>query len=332
MNSETKNETQDKNPKTTLPEVSEASGPLLPGELTEALGRHVLPWALAILAVAVVSGGILIYQQHTQSQSQKAAVSLSTARTAEDYENVVRRYSGTAVNVPALLKAAKAYYDQNEFDKAIEKYDAFKNRYPNHELVDVAEVGRLHCLEAKQQFAEALPGFTEFAAKKTDHYLRPQAMLGRARCLARMGRTEEARTACEDCSVAYPKTLWAQAAEDLLFSLKRIEAQAAAPQVQATPMPTPPEAIQLPAAPVVAAPAAPAVAKPAAPVVAAPIAPIAVEPAAPVVAEPAAPVTVEAAAPVAVAPAAPVVAEPAAPVAVEPAAAVPAPAAPTPAP
>ena len=174
-----------------------------------------------LLIVAAIGIALYRYYGSSDSKKQEAAEKLFSAKNTQELELLLNQNSSSSVAPLALLKLAKINFNSGNYDMALTKYNDFKTKYPQHELVDAAEIGKLHCLEARNQTQDALAGFTTFVTVKTIHLLYAEAVLGKARCLDQLGRQKEAATVYEDFIAAYPKSPWTSKIEDLLAALKK---------------------------------------------------------------------------------------------------------------
>jgi len=120
-----------------------------------------------------------------------------------------------------VLRLAKAYFDAGNYDLALSRYTDFEKDFPRHAMLEVAKVGRFHCMEGRGQLQEALALYDTFLRATPAHFLAPQAMFGKARCLEQLGRADEARAVYEDFIVAQPDSPWVFRAQDLLDSMDR---------------------------------------------------------------------------------------------------------------
>jgi TolA-binding protein len=190
-------------------------------ELQELIGKFGREAAVVAAVVLCVVAGILWYQRHVRATAQRASSMLTAAKTAKDFEAVVEEFGSTAVGPMAQLGLAKKHFDSGNYDLALAKYEEFKTKYPNDEWSAGAELGRLHCLEAKGQLAEADQGFVAFVAAHPDHFLTPEATLAHGRCLDKLGKFDEARAVYEEFMAAHPKSAWLSRAEEMLADAKR---------------------------------------------------------------------------------------------------------------
>jgi TolA-binding protein len=193
-------------------------------QLRKFLHTHGMTLVIGIcLLIAAIILPIL-YRNHIQKQTTEASEKLFTAKTTKDFEELISQYPSTPASPLADLKLAKMYFDSAKYDISLDKYLDFKEKYPQHELLEVAEMGRLHCMEAKAQLEDALAGFSLFAQKHPEHFLMPQAVLGQGRCMEQMGRNIEAKALYEDFIAKHPESAWSQRMEEVLQTVnKKIE-------------------------------------------------------------------------------------------------------------
>ena len=177
--------------------------------------------ALGACVAALAVAGLRYYQHRSARRVQEAAAKFTTVRTAQDLEAMLTQYASTPVAPLVLARLAKVHYNAGDYDMAFTKYSQFLARFPKHPMARVAEVGRLHCMEAKGDWEEARKGYALFAESNTNHFLRTQALLGRARCLRLLGRQDDARIAYEDFVAQYPEKRWTTVAEEALTAIRK---------------------------------------------------------------------------------------------------------------
>ena len=174
--------------------------------------RLVVTAGIAIVVVIAVA----VYRARKAESIVDAAQILNGAKTTKDIETVVEKHASTPYAPLAMLKLAKMHFNAGDYDKALTQYVEFRQKYPQHPMVDGAELDRIYCLEAMGRTEEALKGFADFSAQHPDHFLTAQAMFGQARCLEQTGRDQEAKTVYEDFIAAHPDSGWVSKAEELL--------------------------------------------------------------------------------------------------------------------
>ncbi len=185
-------------------------------EFIEYMKTNGLRLLINIAAAAALILGYMAYTTYSKTNQNASMEQLSKAKSIQDVESIVGKYPKSAAAPLALLQIAKMTYQSGNYDMALSKFTEFKDKYPKHEFVDVAENGRIHCIEARGQIQEALDAFSLFADSKPGHYLRPEALFGKARCMEQLGKFDDARTVYEEIIAADPKGGWAPRAEEAL--------------------------------------------------------------------------------------------------------------------
>lgn len=222
-----------------------------------------------IITVAIalaVAFGVYMHFNNKAKDEYEARKLLMLVKNTKDLEYIVAKYPSTPSAPLAYIYAAKLYYDSGEYNVAMGKYIAFKEKYPKHMLMDAAELGAVCCMEARNQIKDALVGYRSFQKKYANSCLKPQAIFGEARCLAEFGQLNEARVLYENFIAANPESGWIIYAKENLEKLnKKAEkgsivspapaSPAAVPPVVALPSP----ATTMPAVPSVVVPQTPPV-------------------------------------------------------------------------
>lgn len=198
-------------------------------QVREWLRVHGARSVVLFLALAIVLGASVMYRSRQKAMVDEAAFQLGMARQVQDLETVAAQYSSTPSAPLAVLTLAKTYYDNGDFDRALNKYLEFTQNYPKNELLPAALLGQYHCMEARLQFREALAGFEEFPKKYPDHFLRKFATFGKARCLEQLGQREDARVVYENFIASEKEGDWIPRAEEALADLKRSQISAKKP-------------------------------------------------------------------------------------------------------
>ena len=177
--------------------------------------------ALGIGAVLIMIIAVSVYRGRISGRLEEASTRLTNARSLDDLEVLVEDYPSTPTAPLALLKLAKGYFNSGNYDTALSKYSDFQRIYAKHSMIEIAELGKIHCMEAKGLTEEAITAFASFAAAHPDHYLTPQATLGQGRCLEQIGRLEEAKKIYESFIDEHPESEWLSKAEDILKRLEK---------------------------------------------------------------------------------------------------------------
>ncbi len=195
-----------------------------PDELVEVmdfLRRHRVSIGIAAVVAIIVIGSLMLYRHRRLQSIELASQTLASARTARDVQTVIDLYGSTPYAPLAMLRLAKMQFNDGDYAGAMQRYDDFLVRFPDHPMRSGAELGRVFCTEAMGRIEEAQRGFASFAARYTNHFLRTHAVFGHARCLEQMGRYGEAKAVYEDFVTAYPDSPAAARAEERLNAVKR---------------------------------------------------------------------------------------------------------------
>jgi predicted negative regulator of RcsB-dependent stress response len=189
-------------------------------EVARIYGARVL---IVVAACVLGIGGYVFTQTNQKNKIEEASSRLGLARQMQDLEAVAAQYPSTPAAPLAVIQLAKSYYDNGDYDMALNKYMEFEQKYSKHELLPAAVMGRLHCTEARMQFQEALTGFQDFVKQYPDHSLKNFALFGQGRCLEQLGRPDEARVIYENliASDTNQESEWVPRAEEALSDLKR---------------------------------------------------------------------------------------------------------------
>jgi len=266
-----------------LPAIVKAAPELLPvWDWWKKEGKSTL---LMLIAAAIVVVGVHGYRNYSKAKVANANQALVNAYNVEELETAVSNYGSTKLGSAIRLRLAKAYFDAERYQDALNVYDALAGKSGNEAFADIAVLGRAHALEGLSKFKEAQTIFADFAKASTNSYLVLDAKLSAARCQALQGdkdgavkaldalkeseKDEMAKSRIERMTDAIKRHDPKRAARSLLDAANAAAKDLAAAKKPAAPAPAPAAPAAKPAAPApapAAKPAAPApAAKPAAP-------------------------------------------------------------------
>ena len=146
-------------------------------------GKSTVIW---LLVAAIAVGGYYGWKNHRAAVKAAAADALVSAYTAEELEDAVSKFSGSATEGALKIRLAKSYFDAGRYDEALAQYEALDGKAPDG-FADIPAVGKAQCLEAQGKFAEAQKAFEAFAEANPKSCLKLTAQLGAVRCLAQAG-------------------------------------------------------------------------------------------------------------------------------------------------
>ena len=185
-------------------------------EVVEFLKRYGKLIGAGILAAAVTVLASRGCAHQKAAGIAKAEQELTAARTPQQLEEIVTKYSSTPTAPVALLNLAKTYFNNGDYAQARTQYERFLKNYKNHEMCSTAELGLAYCTEADGNFDGAAVQFAAFAEKHSKNYLKPLAILSIARCKEQAGKIDESRIVLEDFLAENTGTAWAGTAEGAL--------------------------------------------------------------------------------------------------------------------
>jgi predicted negative regulator of RcsB-dependent stress response len=196
--------------------------------------------AIALVAISVVTG----YRVYQERRETAASAMFSSARTANDYVQVISRYGETSAAAAAYLLLANIQREERKFPEANATLETFVAKFPQHELVSTARMAIAANLESLGKEDEALAMYQLIASTDAGSFTAPHALLTQARILQAKNRTEDARRICETIMTKYRDSYAGIEAARLLRTLKPSGSQSpgvgAAPSLSATPvMPAP---------------------------------------------------------------------------------------------
>lgn len=207
--------------------------------------------ALIVIILAVI--GYTGYRVYQNRREASAAEMLGGAKTPQEYQDVVTRYSGTPAAASANLLLAEKLRNEKKFAEANSALQSFIDRNPEHEFLSTAQLMMAANLEDMGKNDEALAIYQQVATKYPNSFSAPLAMISEVPLLKAKNRIEDARRVCEEILTKYRmpgqpveaakddrmETVWAAEAMRHLRSLKPPE-QPSTPTGAAAPNSAPP--------------------------------------------------------------------------------------------
>jgi TolA-binding protein len=175
----------------------------------------------AVLIVALLAMiGFAGYWVYSERQNSGAAGLLASAKSAQDYEQIIAHYPNTSAGASAYLLLAETQRQDKKFPEANETLRTFISKHPQHDLVSTARMAMATNLEAMGKSDEALSMYAQVAATFPKSYVAPFALLAQVELLKAKGRTDEARRVCETIMTQYRESIVAGEASRQLRSLR----------------------------------------------------------------------------------------------------------------
>jgi TolA-binding protein len=183
--------------------------------------------ALIVLLLAVI--GFTGYRFYSDRQAAAASALLASAKSAQEYQQVITRYPNTPASADAYLLLAEAERGEKRFAEANATLQAFITKNPNHEFVSTARMAMAANLESMGKSDEALSMYQQIASTYPNSFNAPLALLSQVYILKAKNRTEEARRICEAILTQHRTSFWAGEAMQELRLLKPSGPPEAAP-------------------------------------------------------------------------------------------------------
>jgi len=150
------------------------------------------------VAVALVAGGLvfggLAWRKGRAADANRA---FAQASALDELQAVVDTYGSMKVGNAARLRLAKAYFDAEDYEAALQTYEACLKKGEPPGFAGFARLGMAHTLEAMGSLDEATAAYVKFAEESPEHFLVPQAQMGLARVLTLQGKKDEAKLLLE---------------------------------------------------------------------------------------------------------------------------------------
>ena len=171
------------------------------------------------------------YRLYSERRDDAAANSLTSAKTAADFQKVIAQYPGTPAGGAAYLFLAEEQRKEKKFNEANTTLQSFVEKYPKHQLKGTARMAMAANLESLGKTDEALAAYQRLAADDPQGFTAPVALISEVRLLKEKNQNEEAQRVCETILTKYRESLVAGEATRQLRLLK--------PPVETIPAPTP---------------------------------------------------------------------------------------------
>lgn len=161
-----------------------------------------LVWLFVAIVVAICAYGFIHHQ--STLNANEAAEAFTAAKTVEDCDLVISRYSGTNAAANALLTKADLLWDQNKKTSAIESLKEFTSKHASHPLAVHALLGLGTKLDAMGDRKEAQAIFERITREFASSEAAPLAQVRLGDLLWADGKQDEAKKAYEELAVKFP--------------------------------------------------------------------------------------------------------------------------------
>ena len=173
---------------------------------------------LTIVVLAVI--GFTGYRFYSDRQAATASALLASAKSAQDYQQLIARYPNTSAGADAYLLLAEAERGEKKFSEATANLQVFITKNPSHEFVSTARMAMAANLESMGKSDEALSMYEQIASTYPNSFNAPLALLSQVYILKTKNRMDDARRICETILTQHRASFWAGEAMQELRLLK----------------------------------------------------------------------------------------------------------------
>ncbi len=192
-----------------------------------------LVWLFIAVVLALIAYGLISHQNTLKAN--EAAEAFTAAKTVEDCDLVISRYTGTNAAANAQLLKADLLWDQNKKSSAVDVLKAFTAKNTSHPLAVFALLGLGTKLDAMGERKEAQAIFERIINEFGSSEAAPLAQVRLGDLLWADGKADEAKKLYEDLSVKFPDQPQFQSVSD--ERLKWIAASLPTKEVEPPPAP-----------------------------------------------------------------------------------------------
>ncbi len=178
----------------------------------------VLLYAGLLIGVLAAYAAYEISVQHAQTSGRLA---FAEAKTADDFQSIIRNFPKTVVAGDARLMLAGQLRDGKKYDEATATLRAFIADTPLHPLISSAWLSLAETLDLAGKPDEALDTYQQTVTRFPDSYAAPIALAARAKLLQSGGKVEDAKRTYESVLAQYPESIVAREVMRELQVLKK---------------------------------------------------------------------------------------------------------------
>lgn len=171
---------------------------------------------VVIIALFAFAG----YRFYRDRRDAAASAMFGSAKTANDYAEVIDRYRDSPAAATAYLLLADGQRKEGKFAEANATLEQFINRFPQHELLPTARMAMAANFQSLGKTDEALATYQLVASVSAANFNASQALFEQAQILQAKNQTEDARRVCEKIMTQYRESYAAMQAARLLRTLK----------------------------------------------------------------------------------------------------------------
>jgi len=170
--------------------------------------------SFSILAV-IIAVGAVAYNKYEQAKL-KISSELTAAKTIDELKTVIAKYPDNITVFPARLKLGTLYFNDGNFNEALEVYSKLAIDAPKGEVKNQASLNTAYTLEALKKANEAAEKFAMIGLNPTlPEYIRDEANFSAGRIYNAENKSDKAKNCLK--SINFKKAgMWAAQGEKLL--------------------------------------------------------------------------------------------------------------------
>jgi len=143
------------------------------------------------------------------------------AKTAADFQAVIKQYPGTPAAGDAALRLGALLREENKFDESAAVLRNFVEKYPEHPLAAGGWTSLGATYETQGKLDDALQANANAIAKYPEAYTTPIAMMAQARIYLAKGKKDDARRTYQDVAGRFQQSIYGRQALRELHFLKK---------------------------------------------------------------------------------------------------------------
>jgi predicted negative regulator of RcsB-dependent stress response len=185
--------------------------------------KTLVTYGLAVLGVAVITGGIAIYRFNSADSSQKLEYEAYKSRFQDSKAGQDNPQKSTELYMQAyekkksprlLLSIADSYAEAGKYDDALKTLDEFSSKYSSQAMLLPLAYQKAAAVQLKKgNKAEALKALDKIAALPGD-VLKDFVLVQKARLLEQDGKKDEAIAKYKELTEKFPQSPYAEEAKN----------------------------------------------------------------------------------------------------------------------
>lgn len=198
---------------------------------TSFVQEHLNAIVITILAIAIIAGGISLYNFYHSKNLKEASVLFYQAYLDykdENFDNALTNfqklydsYSGTSIGKEALMYLGNIYYRKAQFEDAQKYFKKCAGTFSDEHPFNIsAKEGLAACFEAQGNFEDAAKNYKKIALQVNDKVISPRNLMAAGRAYDAAGKRDEAQKLFQEIVDNYPDSAEKIEAQNKLTTYK----------------------------------------------------------------------------------------------------------------